>query len=149
MVQQIANAIIIADGCVLLNKKKGRSYFVFPGRSIEENETPEKCITRELHEEFKGIEEIIIRNKFIEISGYTPKTYKPIHTVLFFVDIKFDKLAPNGNIEDLAWHDGTSILQMSPTTARGITRLVYNRRLQPKPRWHSFDQDRNFAALAW
>lgn len=46
---------IIKDHHVLLLRhrehKTGRSYWLFPGGSIEENETEEQCVAREMFEE--------------------------------------------------------------------------------------------------
>lgn len=46
-------AIIIKDGKILLVKrvKNGEEHFVFPGGSLEEDESPEEAITREIKEE--------------------------------------------------------------------------------------------------
>ncbi|MFC1649565.1 NUDIX domain-containing protein [Patescibacteria group bacterium] len=48
-----ASAIIVKDGKVLLmhRKKDGEEYWVFPGGGIEEDETPEIAIKREVLEE--------------------------------------------------------------------------------------------------
>jgi 8-oxo-dGTP pyrophosphatase MutT (NUDIX family) len=48
-----ASAIIIEKKKVLLihRKKEGREYWVFPGGIIEDNETPEQAIKREVFEE--------------------------------------------------------------------------------------------------
>ncbi len=47
------SAIIVKKDKVLLihRKKEGREYWVFPGGKIEEKETPEKAIIREVKEE--------------------------------------------------------------------------------------------------
>lgn len=46
--------IIIRDNHILLMKRgiENRTYYVFPGGKLEENETPAQCCERELAEEF-------------------------------------------------------------------------------------------------
>lgn len=48
-----ASAIIIKDKKILLIHRfnKGREYYVFPGGGIEENESPEEAVIREVMEE--------------------------------------------------------------------------------------------------
>lgn len=132
MIERIANAIIIKNDLVLLNKKQGRDYFIFPGGKINGNETPEECITRELGEEISGIHDLMIMDKFAEINGCTPCTVRPIHTVFFFVDILFDELWPNGNIKELMWHNGISPIAMSSVSAKAMSKLIYGRYLKPR-----------------
>ncbi len=55
--RESSRAIIIKDNSlvVMYREKEGRKYYTFPGGGLEENETPEECVTREVLEEF-GIE---------------------------------------------------------------------------------------------
>lgn len=48
-----ANAIVVKDGKILLihRKKNGDEYWVFPGGGIEENESGEEAVVREVKEE--------------------------------------------------------------------------------------------------
>lgn len=48
-----AAALIVRDGKVLLihRKKEGKEYWVFPGGGIEDNETAEEALKREVKEE--------------------------------------------------------------------------------------------------
>jgi 8-oxo-dGTP diphosphatase len=48
-----AAALIIKEDKILLmhRKKEGREYWVFPGGSVEEGETPEEAVIREIMEE--------------------------------------------------------------------------------------------------
>ena len=53
----VAAAVIRRDGAVLLARRRsGKSHahlWEFPGGKIEPGETPEACLARELHEEFR------------------------------------------------------------------------------------------------
>lgn len=52
-----AVAIVIKDNKVALihRKKEGRDYWVFPGGGVEEGETPEEAVVREIQEELSLI----------------------------------------------------------------------------------------------
>ena len=44
-------AVIIKDGCILLNKFNNGQYYNFPGGGVEEGETLVECVKREVLEE--------------------------------------------------------------------------------------------------
>jgi 8-oxo-dGTP diphosphatase len=54
---QVTAAIIQKDGKILIAKRKPESHqgnkWEFPGGKVEDNETPEECLKRELNEEFQ------------------------------------------------------------------------------------------------
>lgn len=56
-----ARAIIVRDGkfVSMYREKQGRIYYTFPGGGIEENESEEACVKREVFEEFGIIVEPI------------------------------------------------------------------------------------------
>lgn len=51
MAKQIAHAIIIRDEKFLAVRELGKPYWKLPGGEIEQGETPETALERELHEE--------------------------------------------------------------------------------------------------
>jgi 8-oxo-dGTP diphosphatase len=55
MMKRVTAAILVDDGRVLITKRKStdrlQNKWEFPGGSIEDGETPEKCLQRELKEE--------------------------------------------------------------------------------------------------
>jgi 8-oxo-dGTP diphosphatase len=55
MMKRVTAAILVDDGRVLITKRKSTDRFPnkweFPGGTIEDGETPEKCLQRELKEE--------------------------------------------------------------------------------------------------
>ena len=56
MIRDVAAAVVVRDGRVLLARRKpGKrmaGYWEFPGGKIEAGETPQACLERELREEF-------------------------------------------------------------------------------------------------
>ena len=75
-----ARAIIVRDGkfVSMYREKQGRIYYTFPGGGIEENESEEACVKREVFEEFGIIVEpikkvYIYENKFSKEHFYLAK----------------------------------------------------------------------------
>jgi len=54
--KQVTAAILIQDGKILIAKRKAgdrrANKWEFPGGTVEQNETPEACLRREIKEEF-------------------------------------------------------------------------------------------------
>src|SRR5580700_5853198 len=48
-----AGGIIIQARHLLVERSKGKEFFIAPGGSVEEGETPKQALVRELMEEFK------------------------------------------------------------------------------------------------
>jgi 8-oxo-dGTP diphosphatase len=72
----VAAAVIERDGCILIAKRKQGWHeagkWEFPGGTIEEGETPEQCLKRELQEELAIIThvgELICASEY----SYTPE----------------------------------------------------------------------------
>lgn len=64
----IVNGIIIKNGKILLLKKFSKDYYETPGGKIEENESIEGCLVRELQEEI-GVT-VISFIKFLEMEKF-------------------------------------------------------------------------------
>jgi len=69
---KVTAAIIEKDGKVLIARRRKGSHlegkWEFPGGKIEQKETPEECLKRELNEEFgieAQIDEFICSNRYI------------------------------------------------------------------------------------
>jgi len=75
-------AIIDSNNKILITSRENRNDFSncweFPGGKIEDNETPEECLIRELKEEIN----IDISNKCIAPIGFSSHEYKNFHIVL-------------------------------------------------------------------
>ena len=71
LMKQVTAAILIEDGKILIAKRKANdrqaNKWEFPGGTVEQNETPQTCLEREMQEEF-GIEVSV--GKFLGESTY-------------------------------------------------------------------------------
>lgn len=66
------------NGQILLIKRSDVPLWVLPGGGIEENETPETTVVRELYEE-TGLLVSVVR----KVGEYTPKNWMTSHTYVF------------------------------------------------------------------
>jgi 8-oxo-dGTP diphosphatase len=93
--------IIIRDGKLLLVKGKGYEHLWTPGGKIEEGETDEKCLKRELKEEI-GVE--LVEAKFFKeypgVSFYNPKM--ELTQRIYITKVK-GEIKPDMEIEDFVW----------------------------------------------
>jgi len=114
--QKVAVGIIIVDGSLLLcQRRKGARYelqWEFPGGKVEENETIEACLRRELYEEL-SIEAGPITRTETEISHYDDGSSYEVHYC--YLD-SFTGTLQNNVFEDVQWvsaHEltGRTILQ--------------------------------------
>ena len=75
-------AIIDSNDRILITSRENRNDFSncweFPGGKIEENETPEECLIRELKEEIN----VDVSKKCIAPIGFSSHEYKNFHIVL-------------------------------------------------------------------
>lgn len=94
-------AIIIEDGKILLVKGRGYEYIWTPGGKLEEGETDEECLKRELKEEI-GVD--LIEAKFFReypgFSFFNPA--KKMDQRVYLIKIKGD-IKPDMEIENFLW----------------------------------------------
>lgn len=99
---QVTAGIIIDTGKVFIAKRKppGRmpGMWEFPGGKIEDGETPEQCLKRELYEEF-GIEVIVGRH--VGTSMYQYDFYK-VELMAYRATITAGEIELNDH-SDMAW----------------------------------------------
>jgi len=87
-----ASAIIIWNNKILLihRKKEGKEYWVFPGGGIEEGETGEETILREIEEE-TGLTGKNARLAFLDLHPWDKKEHP-----FYFVEVKGGKVKLGG-----------------------------------------------------
>jgi|TARA_B000000532_G_scaffold205654_1_gene173372 8-oxo-dGTP diphosphatase len=100
----VACALINEQGRVLINKRpKGKDYagyWEFPGGKVEENETPEEAIIRELKEEIN----IDVSAACLAPLSFTEKNYEKYYVVvLLYVCRKWEGFMKPMENQELAW----------------------------------------------
>jgi 8-oxo-dGTP diphosphatase len=98
--KKVTAAILRKDGKILIAKRQSGDAFEgkweFPGGKIEEGETPEQCLRRELLEEF-GIDTIINRLLYV-----VPYTYTEGSILLYAYEVTQSKGDFKLNVHDEA-----------------------------------------------
>lgn len=99
-----AAGIIIRDRKLLVTRTRGKGFFVAPGGKIEEGETPEQALCRELHEELG----ITVREEHLEPFGtFTAPAAgqedRMLHMDVFAVTAYEGDIAPSHEVEEIRW----------------------------------------------
>jgi len=99
-----ASGIIIVDRKVLVERSKGKEYFIHPGGKIESGETPEQAVVRELKEEFQ----IAVAEEDLEHfdSNTAPAANSPevdVHMEVFLVKKWRGEIKPDSEVEEIRW----------------------------------------------
>jgi len=99
-----ASGIIIVDHKVLVERSKGKDYFIHPGGKIEPGETSKQALVRELREEFQ------ITVKEEDLSQFTkssaPAANSPeidVHMEVFIVNKWSGEIQPDSEVEEIRW----------------------------------------------
>lgn len=68
--KQAVRAVVVKDGALLVmhRNKFGHEYYTLVGGGVNQHETPEQAVHREIHEE-TGLDVSIIRQVFVEEAG--------------------------------------------------------------------------------
>jgi len=100
---RIAAAVIVAEGRMLLVRKRGTGRFMLAGGKIDAGETALEALRREIAEELGcGIAAEAALGRFS-----APAAFEPGHIVeaeLFAVALD-GEIRPGAEIEEVAWHD--------------------------------------------
>jgi len=105
--------VIIRDGKLLINRKKGTNLFLLPGGKPKKGESVINCLIREIKEEHKVRlikEGISLIGEYEDIAANEPNTLISIR--VYGGDIK-DEPVPSSEIEEQRWFgikDNTKIL---------------------------------------
>ena len=102
--KRIASLIINENGLLLIVLVKGRDIWTSLGGGMEEGETPEECLTREIKEEV-GLTATSV-NYFVStpIELAAGSTDKAVQISFYLVEAKGEiRIDPNEAIEDYRW----------------------------------------------
>lgn len=99
-----AAGILIKDKKLLIEKSENKDFFIAPGGSIEEGETPKKALIRELYEEF-GIH--VIEDNLEEFGHFDAKAAgqeeKVVHMNCFIVKKWVGEPSPHAEVREILW----------------------------------------------
>ncbi len=99
-----SGGIIIRDNKLLVERSFGKEFFIAPGGSIEEGETPKQALVRELQEEFAidviedNLEEFGVF--YAEAAGMDGKR---VRMDVFTVKNWDGEPRPNSEVEEIRW----------------------------------------------
>jgi ADP-ribose pyrophosphatase YjhB (NUDIX family) len=99
-----AGGIIVRNRRLLVERSKNKDYFIAPGGSLEENETPKQALVRELMEEFK----ITVEEKdLIPFGVFQAKAAgqeeKTVQMDIFNVLKWHGEPTPDNEVEEIKW----------------------------------------------
>lgn len=99
-----AAGILIRDRRLLVERSKGKMFFIAPGGQIEAGETPEEALVRELREEFQ----ITVHPEDFELFGTflaaaAGQEEKVLEMKVFTVKSWEGEPTPDSEVEELRW----------------------------------------------
>jgi 8-oxo-dGTP diphosphatase len=99
-----AAGIMIRDRKLLVERSMGKEFFIAPGGSIEENETPETAVIRELREEFQvEVDEADLSLFGIFTAQAAGQEEKVVEMTVFKVAQWQGEPTPDNEVEEIAW----------------------------------------------
>ncbi len=99
-----ASGIIIVDRKVLVERSKGKEYFIHPGGKIEPGETAKQAVVRELKEEFQidvAEEDLTPFDTNTAPAANSPEVY--VHMEVFLVNKWRGDIKPDSEVEEVRW----------------------------------------------
>lgn len=99
-----AGGILIKDRKLLVEKSKGKEFFIAPGGSIETGETSKEALVRELMEEFQvNIEESDLVEFGVFYADAAGRDGKVVRMDVFIVEKWSGEPSPDGEVEEILW----------------------------------------------
>lgn len=101
-----AGGLLLKDKKVLLERSKDKSFFIPPGGRVEDDETMQQAVVRELFEELK----IVVKEKDLEefTQHFKPaggqETYD-VEMTIFLIKTWTGEIVPDNEVEELLWFD--------------------------------------------
>lgn len=99
-----AAGIIIRNRKLLVERSKGKDFFIAPGGSVEAGETSKQALVRELMEEFK----ITVSESDLDMFGTfsapaAGQEHRTVHMTVFVVTKFTGNPEPDNEVEEIAW----------------------------------------------
>lgn len=96
--------ILIKDRKLLVERSKGKDFFIAPGGSVEEGETEKQALKRELLEEFKINVSEHDMQEFGEFHAQAAgQEHRLVHMHCFTVNKWFGEPEPDNEVEEIKW----------------------------------------------
>ncbi len=103
-----AGGILIKNRKTLVERSKGRKFFIQPGGIIEKGETPQQALIRELLEEFRIV---VKETDLVEFGIFTKNAggqeRYDVHMVIFLVKSWQGDPSPDNEVEEFRWINST------------------------------------------
>jgi 8-oxo-dGTP diphosphatase len=99
-----AAGIIIRDRRLLVERSKGKEFYISPGGSIEEGETEKGALVRELMEEFQLVVDEADLEPFDNFSAEAVNhPGRTVHMAVFLVKAWQGEPTADNEVEEIAW----------------------------------------------
>jgi len=99
-----SGGIIIRDKKLLVERSFGKEFFIAPGGSIEDGETPKQALVRELQEEFAiDVKEDDLTEFGVFFAEAAGKEGKTVRMDVFMVRGWDGEPRPNSEVEEIRW----------------------------------------------
>jgi 8-oxo-dGTP diphosphatase len=101
-----AAGIIVLGRKVLVERSKGKAFFIHPGGKLESGETPAQALVRELMEEFQirvSEDDLVPFDHNVAPAANSPEV--DVHMDVFIVRRWQGKITPAAEVEEIAWID--------------------------------------------
>ena len=105
-----AGGVLLKDRKFLTTRSKGKDFFIAPGGKVEEGETVEGALTRELNEELGiNVREVALKKLGIFFAQAAGQPDKQVKMEVFIVTNWDGDVKPCAEVEELMWIDSSSL----------------------------------------